>query len=160
MGVITHGLSKTDTYVIWYAMRRRCISKKSMHYKRYGAKGIKICSRWSKSFEYFLIDMGFRPSKEHSIDRINNKKGYYPSNCRWATSKVQMRNKSDNVWLEYDGLRMILRDWAAYLGVFYQNLDVALKTRSFSDIVEERKKKVKIPVKTFDKKILTYYVYS
>lgn len=79
-------------YSAWSGMRQRV--KAGPEYKRYGtygARGIKVCKRWDK-FENFLKDMGKRPSKKHSLDRINNAKGYYPSNCRWATYTEQNSN--------------------------------------------------------------------
>jgi len=44
-----------------------------------------------------------RPSLKHSIDRINNNKGYSPENCRWATSQEQMNNRQDNRKIHFKG---------------------------------------------------------
>ena len=43
--------------------------------------------------ENFIKDMGYKPSPEFSIDRINNNGNYEPSNCRWTTLSVQMKNR-------------------------------------------------------------------
>lgn len=80
------------TYRIWLEMRRRCNGKKHSEYFRYGARGIKVCPEWG-SFDVFLSDMGQCPSTGHSIDRINNEKGYEKSNCRWATASQQAANR-------------------------------------------------------------------
>jgi len=88
----THGMSGQPIYRVWRAMIDRCTLKTCKSYKRYGGDGITICKEWME-FERFYADMGDRPTQKHSIDRINNYKGYEPENCRWATSVVQARNK-------------------------------------------------------------------
>lgn len=112
----THGKSKTSEYRIWASMRQRCFDKNCLSYPRYGGSGISMCGRWN-SFEAFLEDMGPRPTPKHSIDRIDNSKGYCPENCRWATVVEQARNKSNNLWIEAFGKRMLARDWAKVYGV-------------------------------------------
>jgi hypothetical protein len=91
--VSRHGESKHDIYRIWAGMKQRCNRPKTRSYKYYGARGVIVCERWIKSFDAFLKDMGPRPSKRHSIDRINNDGNYEPENCRWATAKQQAANK-------------------------------------------------------------------
>lgn len=88
-----HGHNQYNSleYRCWVGMRQRCLDKQYKGYKNHGGRGIKICKRWD-SFTMFLEDMGPRPSREYSIDRINNDGNYQPSNCRWATKKEQARN--------------------------------------------------------------------
>lgn len=74
-------------------MKQRCSEKSSGTYNSYFDRGIKVCDRWINSFENFLEDMGIRPENT-TIDRIENEKGYYPSNCKWSTFKEQNNNKS------------------------------------------------------------------
>lgn len=81
---VTHGQSKTPTYVSWRQMKQRCRNVNCTSYTRYGGKGITVCDRWNR-FEIFLEDMGPRPSVDYCIDRIDATKGYMPSNCRWVT---------------------------------------------------------------------------
>lgn len=83
-------------YGIWCDMRRRCTDPSRNSYKNYGARGIKVCERWN-SFKTFLSDMGPRPSKKHSLERIDNEGNYEPGNCRWATKIEQSLNKSSNL---------------------------------------------------------------
>ena len=113
----THGRSKTSEHNIWCAMRRRCGDKSNARYSRYGGRGITVCERWASSFENFFEDMGPRPSRHHSIDRINNDGNYEPSNCRWATQLVQCHNSSVSTNLTHNGETKCIKDWAAHAGI-------------------------------------------
>jgi hypothetical protein len=78
---------------------QRCTNPLNCRFSEYGARGIRMCDRWlygengMSGFECFLADMGPKPSPRHSIDRVDNDKGYSPDNCRWATASIQARNK-------------------------------------------------------------------
>ena len=86
----THGMSGSKTHNTWVSMVQRCRNPKCREYSYYGGRGITVCNRWLK-FENFLTDMGERPTGT-TIDRIDNSKGYFLENCRWATAKQQARN--------------------------------------------------------------------
>lgn len=107
----THGMTGTPEYRSWLGMRKRCYDAKWRCYHRYGGRGIKICKRW-EDFSNFFADMGPRPSLKHSLDRLNNDKNYSPSNCRWATPLQQGGNTSRVIFLEHNGKRQSLPDWA------------------------------------------------
>lgn len=87
MSVKTHGKTESAEYNSWMNMRGRCKNPNNDKYKWYGAIGIKVCDRWTNSFENFLADMGEKTTPKHSLDRINVHGNYEPTNCRWATQK-------------------------------------------------------------------------
>jgi len=100
--VTKHGATKnnkrTPEYSIWSGIKNRCNNKNNISYKNYGGRGIKLCERWNV-FANFLADIGSRPSKDHSIDRIDPNGNYEPSNCRWATTKEQAANRRKKVFV-------------------------------------------------------------
>lgn len=90
-------------------------------YPFYGGRGIRVCKRWLR-YENFLADMGRRPSKKHSIDRIDNDGDYEPKNCRWAISADQRRNNRRTFLVTFRGKTKCLKDWAAELNINYYTL--------------------------------------
>lgn len=83
----------TTEYTAWKEMKRRCTSNpESRYFKDYVGRGIDVCPQWRDDFVRFLADVGRRPSSRHSLDRINNDRGYEPGNVRWATKSEQNRN--------------------------------------------------------------------
>ena len=99
----THGLSNSHVYKTWLSMRRRCRDVKNLSYQDYGAKGINVIDRWFDSVEEFVKDVGHPPTAEHTLDRIDNAKGYEPDNVRWATPTEQARNRSFCVQIDFQG---------------------------------------------------------
>lgn len=102
-------------------MRRRCRKETDPQWKDYGGRGITVCARWLNNFDAFVEDMGEVP-KGMSLERRDNNKGYSKDNCCWATRKEQNRNSRHNRYLEYQGNRKLLTDWAAELGIAVSTL--------------------------------------
>jgi hypothetical protein len=90
-----HGeaVALTTEYIAWQAMIRRCTAVNGPKWRYYGGRGIAVCDRWRHSFEQFLADVGRRPGKGFSLDRINNDGHYEPGNVRWADAVTQNRNR-------------------------------------------------------------------
>lgn len=123
-----HGMSRSRLYRTYYGMKHRCYDPKDSHYKNYGAKGITICNEWLESFKAFqdwALANGY--TDELTIDRIDNSKGYSPSNCRWATKAQQVRNSSATKYYTYKGKTLCIADWAKEKGIskasLYQRLE-------------------------------------
>lgn len=109
----TINLATSATHNSWRAMIQRCLYSKHCAYQRY--KGLGICERWMQ-FQNFLQDMGERPPNR-TLDRIDNSKGYFKENCRWATRKEQAENHRCVVWLELNGIRLTQTDWSKRTGI-------------------------------------------
>jgi hypothetical protein len=94
----THGESwpyPTPEYMAWSSMLRRCYGVSSPKYRHYGGRGIAVCERWRENYEAFLADVGRRPERGYSIDRIDVNGNYEPRNVRWADAKTQRHNRRD-----------------------------------------------------------------
>lgn len=107
-------------YGAWSSMIQRCENQNHKYFSRYGGRGIKVCERWKNSFQNFLTDMGNRPSKVYSLERINNNEGYCLENCKWETYKKQNLNKENTVWLIFIGKKIHIEDYAKIKGISYQ----------------------------------------
>ena len=119
---------KTE-YNIFRLMHARCENPKSISYKNYGGRGIKVCERWSGpwGFHHFYEDMGDKPAKK-TLDRIDNDQGYSPENCRWATIHEQAANKRNNA--ENIGVfETHSKTWVAFLQIDGMSYRKTFKTK-------------------------------
>lgn len=98
--ITKHGLSNSRVYKSWDNMVTKCTRPSHKHFTHYEQLiiGEKVDPRWL-NFENFFEDMGEPPSKKQkfSIDRIDNRKGYFKNNCKWATQKEQTNNQEKSV---------------------------------------------------------------
>ena len=140
-----NGLSKTRLHKIWVSMHARCECKKHESYKTYKDKT--ICDEWHSipnrakqtgflAFYDWAINNGY--GDDLTLDRIDNTKGYSPYNCRWATTKQQARNTSQNVWVEYNGEKRVLIEWCEILNIPYKRVlhTVERHGLSYSDAID------------------------
>lgn len=116
-----HGEAKrkhvNDVYFIWQGIKARCYNKNHISYERYGGRGIKMCDEWLNDFVCFNKDMGARPSKIHSVERIDVNLGYSKQNCYWATDIEQSKNKSSTKKYDFRGGRYSIPELAELLEV-------------------------------------------
>lgn len=131
-----HGGSSNRLYSIWTNMKTRCYNKNSPKYKVYGARGITVCETWKNSyivFKEWAITHGY--SDCLTLDRIDVNGNYEPSNCRWLSVKQQENNRTNNRLITYKGETKTMSEWAEYLGISYNCLQMRLNTYGYS--VEE-----------------------
>ena len=112
----THGMSNSAEMRIWTGIKTRCENPACKAYPNYGGRGIRISPEW-RSFKDFIRDMGLRPSSKHSIDRIDNNKGYSKNNCRWATRFEQAQNKRTTRKYNFNGKTLSIPEWSLITGV-------------------------------------------
>ena len=119
----------TRLYNIYRGMKARCHNPNSTSYERYGGKGIAMCSEWLTNpdafFEWAMAN-GYHDGL--SIDRIDNKQGYEPTNCRWVELPEQARNRTMNVDIVYNNAHYTLTDACKEAGVSYGTIR-SYKTR-------------------------------
>jgi hypothetical protein len=122
-----HGFAKPNKeerlYRIWKGMKRRCNSKNDKRYDRYGGRGIKVCEEWDNdyvAFRNWAYANGYddtAPQGECTIDRIDNDGDYCPENCRWADKLTQMNNTSKNRYIEFNGEKMTISQFARVMNI-------------------------------------------
>ena len=124
--VTTHGMKGKPEYRAWDGIINRCTNPNDPRYKDYGARGIAVNEKW-KDFKEFFKDVGLRPSPKHSIERVDNNKGYTPGNVIWGTVNQQANNRRNNILIEYNGVMLTIAETARKYNVDYQLLRSRLK---------------------------------
>lgn len=123
--IVRHGMSRTNSYSTWKTMIQRCENPNAKGYKAYGARGITVCDEWH-SFDAFVRDMGVRP-KGYTLDRIDNDKGYFKDNCRWATTSQQNNNNRRNRRITVDCETRTIAEWAQFYGLKWYQIATRVK---------------------------------
>ena len=96
-------------YRVWLHLRGRCNNHNDAAYRHYGGRGIRVCKEWD-NYPQFLADVGRRPSSLHTLDRLDNDKGYEPGNCAWTTRTQQARNRRSTRKVSLNGEQMSLAE--------------------------------------------------
>lgn len=121
-----HGMASSPEYIAWQAMKARCTNPNGEAFRWYGASGITIDPTWLNDFSAFFQHMGMKPSPAHSLERIDNAKGYGPGNCRWATDLEQCNNRRNSNFITFKGRTQTLAQWADEVGISYKTLRARL----------------------------------
>lgn len=107
-------------YELWLGIRSRVLDPSDISYSTYGGRGVPMEEDWKTDSASFIRDIlktvGERPSAKHSIDRIENARGYVRGNLRWLTPYEQNRNKTTNRNITANGETLCITDWAKRLG--------------------------------------------
>jgi len=116
----THGLSGTKEYDLLHKIKRRCLNSSDPAFQNYGGRGIEVAAEWlgQGGFERFFEHVGKAPSPHHTLDRIDNNRGYEPGNVRWATRAEQSRNTRRTVHIHAFGKTLPMTDWCAEYGLY------------------------------------------
>lgn len=117
----SHGFRSSVFYQVWRNMMTKCYKDNRPDFKYYGGAGILVCERWH-DIKNFIDDMKSTWFKGATIERIENHKGYFPANCRWATRKEQIRNRLNTIFIEIDGKHVLLWDFCKNQGINYNTI--------------------------------------
>lgn len=118
----THKNSYVPEWMVWYSMVNRCTNEKSQAWSFYGGRGVNVCESWLE-YENFILDMGFRPTDKHQLDRVDNSNGYKKSNCRWVLSVDNVRNRRDSKYWFVNGVKYeSMRHAAKSVGVAHSTI--------------------------------------
>ena len=107
---------------VFKQMNQRCNNPHHRDFGNYGKRGITVCNEWS-SDNPFGLENFLMWADQHdyqsglSIDRVDNDGPYDPSNCRFADSRVQANNRSNNHLLTCSGETHTVAQWAMIIGL-------------------------------------------
>lgn len=121
-GVIKHGLSSHPLYHEYIGMINRCYNPSTTNYERYGARGITVCDEWKnspKAFFDWVDSVGGKPEGK-TLDRIDNNKGYSPTNCRWSNLEEQQQNRRNSIIITINGETKTLAYWCRLYGLNHE----------------------------------------
>lgn len=110
----------TRLETIYRKMKSRCNNPHNVKYPIYGGRGIKMCEEWqknSKLFYQWAMQNGYKDNL--TIERIDVNGDYEPNNCKFATYKEQANNTRRNHFVEINGTRKTIAQWAEHYKMSY-----------------------------------------
>ena len=119
---ITHGMSRSAEHGVWSHLKSRCLNPRDAAYHLYGGRGITVDPAWVNDFAAFYAHVGPRPTPQHTIERIDNNRGYEPGNVKWDTRTAQARNRRSSRMMTLNGETLSAAAWAERLGVSVWNI--------------------------------------
>lgn len=111
-------LYKQPWYGSYKSMMDRCYRQHAQNFDMYGGRGIKVCDEWffnPDAFGVWAENNGFQMGL--TLERKDVNGNYCPENCTWETPKQQANNRRNTIFLEWNGERKSVHQWADELGV-------------------------------------------
>jgi len=138
---LKHGYRKTRLYRIYNGMKQRCNNPNVNEYKNYGKRGIRVCDEWNKpdglkEFAEWALSHGYQD--DLTIERTDVNGDYCPENCTWIPQSEQGKNTTKNVFVTYNGERMIIADFSRKTGIDHRIVSRDLKNGLTVDEIMER----------------------
>jgi len=98
----THNMSYTKFYRTWSDVKTRGSNRYSVSNCAVGlSKNWEVFVNFKKDmYETYLMHVSKHGEKNTTIDRIDNSKGYFKENCRWATYEEQNKNRSISILID------------------------------------------------------------
>ncbi len=128
----THGLRSHPLYKVWQLMKERCNNKQSASFTDYGKRGIKICKEWNSITAFVKWGEANGYQKGLQLDRREVNGNYTPDNCRWVTRKINANNTRRNRFIEFNGKRQTLQQWADETGINAMTIRRRLEVYKYS----------------------------
>ena len=141
-----HGMTKTRLYRVWKGIRYRCNAPTCKDYEHYGGRGIRVCDKWNNDFMAFrewALENGYNekaPRGVCTIEREDTDGDYCPENCLIVTIREQENNRTNNHFVEYDGVIYTLSQLERQTGVPQRFISKhLLRGRDIYEIIEHYK---------------------
>lgn len=133
----THGMRQTRVYRLWVGMLTRVRNPRTKSQHNYIGRGIRACKGLERFENYYAL-LGDPPLAAQT-DRINNEGHYscgkcpeciengWPMNIKWSSSKINNRNRRDNLLVTINSETKCLAEWVELSEVQYATAFYRLK---------------------------------